>query len=32
LWGVAQGGRSPTGAMRHNGGEIHAAATIGQLS
>jgi hypothetical protein len=32
LWGVARGGRSPTGVTPHNGGEIHAATSVGRPS
>ncbi|MBF0374105.1 MAG: DDE-type integrase/transposase/recombinase [Alphaproteobacteria bacterium] len=32
LWRLMQGGRSPTGMRRHNGGEIHAATAWGRLS
>jgi CRISPR-associated endonuclease Csn1 len=32
IWGVMQGGRSPTGATPHIGGRIHAAIASGRLS
>ena len=32
IWGVMQGGRSPTGVTRHIGGRIHAAIASGRLS
>ena len=32
IWGVMQGGRSPTGVMPHIGGQIHAAIASGSLS
>ena len=32
IWGVMQGGRSPTGVMPHIGGQIHAAIASGRLS
>jgi len=32
IWGVMQGGGSPTGVTPHIGGQIHAAIAIGRLS
>lgn len=32
IWGVKQGGRSPTGTTPHIGGQVHAAIASGRLS
>ena len=32
IWGVMQGGRSPTGMTPHIGGQLHAATKTGRLS
>jgi len=32
IWGIMQGGRSPTGMRPHIGGQIHAAIASGRLS